>query len=107
MIAALYLKSVRLFLLIVAYNDVGFVFTAFSLFFVIGLHWLQPIRRALLTKLGAFAEISSFETMFINSSGRSEDGSSKYLNASINLIRLEQNFRMILYFQDDLRDRHL
>ena len=42
MTAALHLKSVRLFLLLVAYN-VGFVFTSFSLSFVTMLHWLWSI----------------------------------------------------------------
>ena len=43
MTAAASLKSVWLFLLIVAYNYIGFVFAAFSLSFVIALHWLWPI----------------------------------------------------------------
>ena len=43
MAAALHFKSLLSLLLIVAYNDVGFVFAAFSLSFVIALHWLQPI----------------------------------------------------------------
>ena len=34
---ALYLKSSRLFFIIVAYNDAGFVFTAVNLSFVVAL----------------------------------------------------------------------
>ena len=91
MIATLHLKSVWLFLLIVAYNDVDFVFTAFSLSFVIALHWLWPIWRALLAEQEAFADISSFEMVFSNFSGGSENGFLKCLNTSINLILLKQN----------------
>ena len=80
--------------------------TVFRLSFVLSLHWLWSIWRTLLTELEALAEIGSFEMMFINSSGGSENGFSKFLNASINLIQLVKTpFRMILYLKDGLRDR--
>ena len=85
------LKDVRLLLLIEAYNDVWFVFTAFNRSFVIALHWLWPSWRTLLIELEAFADVSAFEAMLINSSGGSENELSKCLNALINLVSLKQN----------------
>ena len=64
-----HLKGIELFVVIVAYKDVGFLSTEWSLSLVMVLHCFGQISKVSLAEPEAFVDIFSLDTRFINSSG--------------------------------------